>query len=484
MLSGASLQVGAAPLVSNMVEELANISSTLEQLQSFFVLHTFDTTGQFSDLFSVLLSCCKHLVDSSMSQQAILSAQAREVGRLTAEVEELRNSFALQHFQRQGPAERGASRSADTSQVNNDNMAEILEKLNEFSESHRAMQYEVDNNSRHQAASEEQYQRMVEWVCGLEKDIGHLKDEVSSVSRDVEQKINNVSDAIDMFATATTQDHAMMFQSYTDAKVKEIREEVCMMMQTEARKPAIISGAGPQSARGSCPHHTTEGVTSHSECNVAPDQEASSHVHDFMADVCEVLPARLDRLESRVEVLEVYAPHHVAMAARPPFLGAELRDESGGGVRVVEVFNGFAAHAAGMAAGDVVIAVNGHHIRARAEVYSIMGELKRESEVKHRLLMQMHFEEYTAADGYKEDKGLPRPATRTDGSATSSGARINNDGSAMSRNETGPHRPNGRVNTCVGKCSAPPKLQVVFHVKRGSMLKEVTVVCDGAASFW
>ncbi|KPI83696.1 hypothetical protein ABL78_7264 [Leptomonas seymouri] len=44
---------------------LAQELSTLHQLQAFYEQHTFDTQGPYADLFAVLFSSCKHLIDVS-----------------------------------------------------------------------------------------------------------------------------------------------------------------------------------------------------------------------------------------------------------------------------------------------------------------------------------------------------------------------------------------------------------------------------------
>jgi hypothetical protein len=54
-------------MLHNADTTLAHELGTLSRLQAFYEQHTFDTQGPYADLFAVLLSSCKHLIDINVS---------------------------------------------------------------------------------------------------------------------------------------------------------------------------------------------------------------------------------------------------------------------------------------------------------------------------------------------------------------------------------------------------------------------------------
>lgn len=54
---------GAHAMLHNVDAILAHEAHTLHRLQAFYEQHTFDTQGPYADLFAVLLSSCKHVID-------------------------------------------------------------------------------------------------------------------------------------------------------------------------------------------------------------------------------------------------------------------------------------------------------------------------------------------------------------------------------------------------------------------------------------
>lgn len=64
---------------------LADVQRTLTSLQSFFEKHAFDTEGPYADLFAVLLSTSKHLIDVSRAQQTRMDALERELRKVQQE---------------------------------------------------------------------------------------------------------------------------------------------------------------------------------------------------------------------------------------------------------------------------------------------------------------------------------------------------------------------------------------------------------------
>ncbi|CBZ25812.1 conserved hypothetical protein [Leishmania mexicana MHOM/GT/2001/U1103] len=88
----------------------------------------------------------------------------------------------------------------------------------------------------------------------------------------------------------------------------------------------------------------------------------------------------LHDLRSRLEALEVYAPHRYAVTARPPLLGVELEDvlEPRVGVRLRTVYHDYLADRAGLSVGDVLVGVGHQSIQTRAQLYVVLGELTRD----------------------------------------------------------------------------------------------------------
>lgn len=120
-----------------------------------------------------------------------------------------------------------------------------------------------------------------------------------------------------------------------------------------------------------------------------------------------LLADRLDSLAGRVEVLEVYAPHTYAIAARPPLLGIELgadattttptekeaaaahgHDNKDSGVLVTRIFAGLAADEAGISPGDRILSVGGAAVVSRAEVYVALRERAQAHRARCQLIME------------------------------------------------------------------------------------------------
>ncbi|KAL7708412.1 hypothetical protein N2W54_000787 [Lotmaria passim] len=83
---------------------LAQELATLHRLQCFYEQHTFDTQGPYADLFAVLLSSCKHLIDTSTAlvrhlraHDAALHRQRAMCDALCSEVAQHRSLLASLH---------------------------------------------------------------------------------------------------------------------------------------------------------------------------------------------------------------------------------------------------------------------------------------------------------------------------------------------------------------------------------------------------
>lgn len=101
----------------------------------------------------------------------------------------------------------------------------------------------------------------------------------------------------------------------------------------------------------------------------------------------------LHDVRSRVEVLEVYAPHHHAVASRPPLLGVELEDvvEPRLGVRLRRVYRGYLGDKAGLSVGDVIVGVGRQSVHTRAQLFALMGELTRDYNAECRVLVEQGY---------------------------------------------------------------------------------------------
>ncbi|KPA82917.1 hypothetical protein ABB37_02669 [Leptomonas pyrrhocoris] len=109
---------------------------------------------------------------------------------------------------------------------------------------------------------------------------------------------------------------------------------------------------------------------------------------------------QLRDVAARLEVLEVYAPHRYAVAARPPVLGVELEDVCAPavGVRVRTVYQGYLADRAGVSTGDIIAGVGHQSAHTRAQLYVVLAELTRDYNAQCRAQIEEgYMRHYTAA---------------------------------------------------------------------------------------
>ncbi|KAK7197950.1 hypothetical protein NESM_000749700 [Novymonas esmeraldas] len=99
---------GGTPQPHHNAATLASELQTLHRLQDFYEQHTFDTQGPYADLFAVLLSSCKHVIDINATlvhhihaqrdrqqrQQVTCDVLCGEVAQHRAEIRELRAAVA------------------------------------------------------------------------------------------------------------------------------------------------------------------------------------------------------------------------------------------------------------------------------------------------------------------------------------------------------------------------------------------------------
>lgn len=415
------------------VDEFALTGSTLTQLRNFFEHHTFDTAGAYSDLFSVLLSCCKHLVDASLRHHVALSDQRQEVCRLSLQTGALsdvtsrcqKDICELKSF----PLERGDKSPLPPAARDSD--ADILrEGLEEARRQLHETNTEVLDLRRRQKELERQqmeYNRLQE---GTVEQMRQLEKDVSSLKHDIVARVERIPD-----------EDAL--RHYTDDKVEALRSDVCAAiceaaLRTDAddvKTPTDHTPTGRVCVEATCAVEKSDG---HDGVRDGLRGGLTSALRCLESRASRSIQAHVERLESRLEVLEVYAPHYCAMASRPPVLGLELRDEKGVGVRVEKVFSGFAGETAGVMPGDFLIAVNGQEVSTRAEMYALMTEIVKEHQTKCRLLMQMYFKRHVGQNN-KAGGGDVRQGSEPDG------------------------------------CWELPQLEFRLHLKRGGLLREISL---------
>ncbi|KAG5507374.1 hypothetical protein GH5_07472 [Leishmania sp. Ghana 2012 LV757] len=116
---------GNVPYRHPIGEMFASELSTLRRLRDFYEQHSFDTQGPYADLFAVLLSSCKHLIDINVElvrrievqedkqqrQQLVCDALCGEVAQHRAEMKDVRAS--LRHLSSRGASGKAAAASGE-----------------------------------------------------------------------------------------------------------------------------------------------------------------------------------------------------------------------------------------------------------------------------------------------------------------------------------------------------------------------------------
>ncbi|EKF31491.1 hypothetical protein MOQ_004676 [Trypanosoma cruzi marinkellei] len=463
-------------------DELNTTGNTLTQLQNFFEQHTFDTCGPYSDLFSVLLSCCKHLVDANLHHHAVLLKQRREVTRLASETEalygvtarcqegihELKLSSLEPHSlgQREKSPLRSVSASPHASRERDDKIIwDRLEELNGHIHETRAAvvdlrrrQEEIEGRLREECRQKEEG---CERVRHLEEMVDGMKRGISAHSERVDREFAKLENLLAAAASSSSPvEQVSEIKQYTDKKVESLRNELFTALQETSLETEMSDAKLPIS-------QPSKGCTSVVASNAIRVRDSSGGKTDARHDTfasgsrrpvsgtLRSIFTQIEELESRLEAIEVYAPHRCAMAARPPLLGVELRDEKGIGVRIVKVFHGFDGEAAGMMPGDVVVAVNGQEVLTRAEMYAVMTELVREYQSRCRLLKELYFKQHVQLK--KNAGGLM--STNHNSSLPVIGEEV-------------------RTNLGLDSCWEILRLELKFHLKRGDLLCEVGVVVE------
>ncbi|RNF25489.1 hypothetical protein TcG_00105 [Trypanosoma cruzi] len=463
-------------------DELNTTGNTLTQLQNFFEQHTFDTCGPYSDLFSVLLSCCKHLVETNLHHHAALLKQRREVTRLASETEalydvtarcqegvhELKLSSLEPHFlgqKKKSPLQSEvvsphASRERDEKII-----WDRLEELHGHIHETRAAVVELRRRQKEIEGRLLEERRQKEEGCervrNLEEIVDGMMRGISAHSERVDREFATLKDLLAAAASSSCPvEQVSEIKQYTDKKVGSLRNELFTALQEGYLENDMIDAKLPtsQSSKDCSPVVASNAirVRDSSDCKTdARHDTFASGSRRLVPRTSRSIFTRIEELESRLEAIEVYAPHRCAMAARPPLLGVELRDEKGVGVRIVKVFHGFGGEAAGMMPGDVVVAVNGQEVLTRAEMYAVMTEFVREHQSRCRLLKELYFKQHVQLK--KNASGLM--SRHHDSSLPVIGEEA-------------------RTNSDLDSCWEILRLELKFHLKRGDLLCEVGVVVE------
>ncbi|KAH9589416.1 PDZ domain [Trypanosoma melophagium] len=465
------------------LDGLATTGNTLTQLHNFFEHHTFDTAGPYSDLFSVLLSCCKQLVDTNLHHHTVLVNQQREVNRLSSETEALCDLTArcqerirdLNALPLEGNIDNSTHPATETATVNGDDLICLRERMDEAykrlekTEATVVDVYRLQDELKQQDFEEQRRSHAVEErVRQLEEDVTKLSRGISAHAEYVDGEITAIKTAVGSISAAdpvsSSAERLLEFKLYTDNKVEALRDELCRALQEsglneEIENTNISTSQSPRNLS-----HIT--AAKHKNPNDSNDSIRNNDLipslRRFALQTSKTIPDKIEQMESRLECLEVYAPHYCALSARPPLLGVELRDEKGSGIRVDKVFQGLAAERIGIMPGDTIIAVNGQEVLTRAEMYAVMMELAREHQYKSRLLMELFFKQHRER-------------------------RMGDDFTASAGNH---HVRNGNTNHSVpfrgeevkardaficDKCELP-QLELRIHVKRGGILHEMAFI--------
>ncbi|ORC92373.1 uncharacterized protein TM35_000031260 [Trypanosoma theileri] len=471
------------------LDGLATTGNTLTQLHNFFEHHTFDTAGPYSDLFSVLLSCCKQLVDANLHHHTVLVNQRREINRLSSETEALCDLTArCQERIREMnslPAEsRVVERNIENTshpgtEITTSNGADLVFLRERIDEAYKRLEKTEagmvdvrrlqDELKQQELENQRQPHTVEERVNQLEEDVNKLSRGISAHAEYVDGEVAAIKNAVSSISSSdpasSSAEPLLELKLYTDNKVEALKDELCSALQeavvNEEMEDTNIS-IGQSSTNPS--HIAVPKLRNSNENNDSMRNNNSNNnlittLHQFALHTTKPTSDKIEQIESRLECLEVYAPHYCAMSARPPLLGVELRDEKGTGIRVDKVFQGFAAEEIGMMPGDIIIALNGQEVLTRAEMYAVMTELAREHQDKCRLLMELYFKQHSER-------------------------RIGDDVTA----NAGRHRVrNGNTNHSVplggeevkvtdvfsfDDCKLP-QLELKIHVKRGSILHEM-----------
>ncbi|ESL07689.1 hypothetical protein TRSC58_04618 [Trypanosoma rangeli SC58] len=461
------------------VDDFTTTGNTLTQLQNFFEQHTFDTRGPYSDLFSVLLSCCKHLVDTNLRHHALLLNQKREVTHLASETEapceqtvhcqesvhKLKSSSLEPHLMQRRersplrpdvvpqhvPCEMGG-------EVIQDRLEEFRRHLCETQMSVAALHRRQEEVEKRLHKEHHRKEEETEHMQKLEESIDALGRGASAHADYIDGEIATMKQLVAAATSSTSHvERVSAMTQYTDRKVETLRNELClalreMVLENHVGDPnSPVSQLSKDGISGAVLNvrKWTDGNEGE-EC-VQRDDIASG-LRGLASRTSRSIAIQMEQLESRIEVLEVYAPHHCAMAARPPLLGVELRDEKGIGICIDKVFRNFGGEAAGMMPGDVVVAVNGQAVLTRAEMYAAMTELVREHHSRCRLLKQLYFKQHV-----KQEKSAGALMNRHQNSSFPVGSEA--------------------ATTTPGLRSdwEPPKLELRFHLKRGGLLREVAL---------
>ncbi|RNF09181.1 hypothetical protein TraAM80_02326 [Trypanosoma rangeli] len=461
------------------IDEFTTTGNTLTQLQNFFEHHTFDTRGPYSDLFSVLLSCCKHLVDTNLRHHAILLNQKREVTRLASETEalceltvrcqegvhKLKSSSLEPHLMQR--RDRSPLRSDVVSQhVPHEMGGEVIwDRLEEFDRHLHETQMSVVALRRRQEEVEERLYKEHHWKEEEAEQIQKLEESIDVLRRGASARADYVDGEISTMrkhvaaATSVTShvERVSAMTQYTDMKVEALRSELCLALREMILEDHVggpkspVSQLSKDGVAGAVPN-----VTEGTDGNVGEDCMRRDDIAVGLRRLASIrsrsIAIQMEQLENRIDALEVYAPHHFAMAARPPLLGVELRDEKGIGICIDKVFRNFGGEAAGMMPGDVVVAVNGQAVLTRAEMYAAMTELVREHHSRCRLLEQLCFKQHV-----KQEKKA---------------------GALMNRHQYSNFPVGSEAATTTPGLDSDwelPKLELRFHLKRGGLLREVAL---------
>lgn len=483
MLSAAGPITNSSCVAANAtsVDNLATAGNTLTQLHNFFEYHTFDTSGPYSDLFSVLLSCCKQLVDINMQHNVVLSSQKKDVSDVSSEIGVLRDvtSRCQEEFSElkppslgRLPAEQNKGNrliSSDALKCDVDSFTEQLEKAHKKLQETKAevldLRCRQEKIELQQLEGHSQQKEAIEQMQRLAGEMDKLRHSITTHVEYINEEVEAVKSATNVFTSPAFAEREDAVRQQVENKIELLKNELCTAVWgafgvTDAdEKTTPINQA---SAVG-VPFPATGAERRPVNCG-----DLTAGLRRFGLMATKSLEEDVEELKSRVEVLEVYAPHHRAVAARPPLLGLELSDEKGVGVRVDRVFRGHAAESAGVMPGDVLLAVNSHEVLTRAEMYAVMTEIVNEHRCKCSLITEMHFRQHAGRNSKHKTGNVVSNNNNNIMAAECDGVnwRDNCHSYEMSKDFRESFGPDN--------CWELPRLEFKLHLKRDGRLLEVS----------
>lgn len=347
--------------------QLQSYANVLAELQNFFDGHSFNTEGPYSDLFAVLLSTSKHLLDVSADLVDNIESLEVELDRRSVEWEAM-----AQQMQRLSNTSRGASTLPDGQ---SSRIGDLPQQLKAAVADHATAPNCSPNIVTPNCPS-----CSTQPLHSASVSRGSAESEASTIYNYVESRLSTMAD-----------------------EWKAALDDVCRCMKGGAT-PLHPPRESPSTASRRNPSQSSTPVPTQAAAEPNMQRLLETHLqvyHQQSQQQLSDIEKQLHDALSRLEVLEVYAPHQYAVATRPPLLGLELEDvvTPREGVRVVSVYHGYLADHAGISVGDVIIGSASTAISSRAQLYVSLTDATRCYQAQCQVEMEKAFLDQFLHDG-------------------------------------------------------------------------------------